>query len=50
MKNVSKSNLVQISNSSAITELGKYALDAVEKKTQAEQDIAISKLVFGGEE
>ena len=32
-ENISKSNLIQISNSSAITELGKYALDAIEKNS-----------------
>ena len=39
-ENVSKSNLVQISNSSAITELGKYALDAIEKNSSVNGTLA----------
>ena len=39
-ENVSKNNLVQISNSSAITELGKYALDAIEKNASINGTLA----------
>ena len=39
-KDVSKSDLVQISNSSAITELGKYALDAIENNADIDGTLA----------